>query len=233
MVRTSCLDDMSRGALPFCVLELDSPMSAELHTQSDTQRIPLASLAVGLQLPFDIFEEDDVLLLSKGSVITPKFLRHLQDRQMPTVLVHNRDLKKLIPDARATPRGEYVDHQTEKTRELDSMEIAEPPLDGVALLASFKPRTATPYDSAMLNQLIETRDNDVRDLSEQLTELVEGSNEMPGRSIEMMTTRYIWHMCQDLDATLSVSQVPRKENYIANHSLQMSVMGMALAAQLE
>lgn len=208
-------------------------MSAETSTPSVSQGVPIASLRVGLQLPFDIYEEDNVLLLSKGSVVTPKFLRHLQERKLPEIFIRNQDLKKLVGEARPTPAGGHVDLQTEHTKELDATDFVEPPLDGVALLASFKPRQPIPYDTAMLNQLIETRDNDVRDLSEQLTELVEGSNEMPGRSIEMMTTRYIWHMCQDLDATLSVSQMQRKENYIANHSLQLSVMGMALAAQLE
>lgn len=196
------------------------------------QGVPLASLRVGMQLPFDIFESKDMLLLKSGSVITPRFLRNLQDRGLTQAFIKNQDLRKLIPQARATSTGARVDMETEQTRELDALEFSDAIPDGKALLESFKPRPCAPYDTEMLNQLMTERDKDVRDLSSQLTELVEGSNEVPGRSIEKMTTTYIWHLCQDLDATLSVSQIPRKDDYLANHSLQMSVMGMALAAQL-
>ncbi|MFO0947532.1 MAG: HD domain-containing protein [Planctomycetota bacterium] len=205
---------------------------ASMAASESMQGVPIVSLREGMQLPFDIFESNGLLLLKRGSVITPRFVANLQDRGHTQAFIKNQDLKKLIPQARASSVGARVNMETDQTRELDGIEFEDSIPDGKALIENFKPRPCAPYDTEMLNQLMSERDKDVRDLSSQLTELVEGSNEMPGRSIEKMTTTYIWHLCQDLDATLSVSQVPRKDDYLANHSLQMSVMGMALAAQL-
>jgi HD-GYP domain-containing protein (c-di-GMP phosphodiesterase class II) len=197
------------------------------------QTVPVASFRLGYQLPFDIFDEQEVLLLRKGSVVSPKFLANMSDRGLTDVKIQRADLKKLMPAALEPRVAGKVDLETAATRDLDAAPFEDKVAEGRALIESIKPRQAVAYDNQMVNQMVASCEQDVAELSNQLTELVEGSNDMPGRSIEKMTTTYIWHMCQDLDATLAVSQVPNKDNYLANHSLQLSIMGMALATQME
>lgn len=194
--------------------------------------IPIAALQVGQQIPFDVYENRDVLLLRRGSVITPKILKRIRERNLKRAYVNFRDLQNA--GSAHPPRDlPAVDLETDLTRELDATEIEESIATGRALIESFQPRPSVTYDADMVNHLMEQHNQDVDELSEQLTELVEGSREMPGRSIEKMTTTYIWQMAQDLDATLSVCQLPRKKDYLSNHSLQVSVMAMALAAELQ
>lgn len=205
---------------------------AEVETRK-YHGLPVATLQVGQQLPFDVYESRDVLLLKRGTVITPKLLRHIQERRLRRLYVDLDELQKStsnVPPPRDLPA---VDFETDLTRELDEIDPEEFVVEGRALIESFRPRQPVAYDSEMVNHLIENRDNDVEELSTQLTELVEGSTGMPGRSIQKMTTTYIWHMAQDLDATLSVCQLPHKTDYLSSHSLQVSVMAMALAAELE
>lgn len=198
------------------------------------QKIPIASFRIGQQLPFDIYEAEDgreVMLLKRGSVVTPRFLSNMQDRKLGSVLVQNEDLKKCVAKAADSKQGARVDLETDATRELDGEgEISISA--GVALIESFRPRESVPYDRELVDKLIQGRDHDVEKLSDQLSDLVSGSREVVASSMQSITSQYIWHMAQDLDATLSVSQLPAKENYMANHSLQMAVMGMSLAAEM-
>lgn len=144
------------------------------------------------------------------------------------------DFKKLQPAARKHQEVGPVDFKTELSESIDAREFSDPIAQGRALIENFKPREAVAYDETLVNEMMAARKADVGELSSQLSDIVEGSGEMPGRSIEAMTTRYIWNMAQDLDATLSVSQAgAKKADYFANHALQLSVMGMALAAEMK
>lgn len=196
------------------------------------QGVPVISFQVGQQLPFDVYEQNEIMLLKKGSVITPRFLRNMRQRQLTKVFIRTQEIKELIPEAYGSRTGKNVDLETDASRELDEKNIKEISLEGASLIEQFKPRDAVPYDAEMVQNLISARDQDVNQLSEQLTEIVESSGEVAADDIEKVATRYIWNMVEDLDATLSVSQMARKGDYIANHSLQMSIMGMALAAEM-
>ena len=56
---------------------------------------PLDSLRIGLQLPFDVYEDHgEVLLLKRGSVITPKQHLNLRLRESKQVFVSVADLDR-------------------------------------------------------------------------------------------------------------------------------------------
>lgn len=207
-------------------------MANESSSTANMQGVPAASLRIGMQLPMDVYEDEKVLLLKRGSVVTERFLRNLKDRGLSELFIHTDDVKKLMPPAREAQGGGHVDLETESSRAADAAPFDDRPTEGLTLLERITPRKGKPYEKEILQELLENHDHDVKELSSQLTGLMDGSRDLPSKSIELVTTRYIWHMCRDMDATLSVAQIPHKEDYFTNHGLQMSVMGMALVARM-
>jgi HD-GYP domain-containing protein (c-di-GMP phosphodiesterase class II) len=193
--------------------------------------VPVASFHVGQQLPFDVYESNDVLLLCKGSVITPRFLSNLRQRLLPHVFIRKDDLKQLFPEPTLSREGVRVDLETDVTKELDRRALDDAVAEGRALLERFRERQCKPYDADLVRNLAKARDDDVTAVSRQLTQLVAGANEIACEQIDAIANRYIFYMIEDLDATVHISQTSRKGDYIAQHSLQMSMLGMALAAE--
>ena len=196
------------------------------------QAVPAASFQVGQQLPFAVYEPDEVLLLQRGSVITPRFHRNLRDRKLAEVYVRTEDIEQLEPKALENRDGLTCDYETDATRALEETSLEDRVAQGQAFIESFQPREAVPYNSELVAKMVQTRDNDVEDLSEKLADLATGSSQVDCESFKSVSANYIWHLAQDLDATLAVAQLPQGKDYLANHSLEMSVMGMALASQL-
>lgn len=197
------------------------------------EAVPVVSFQIGRQLPFDIYEARDVLLLKRGSVIAPRFVRTMQHRSQAEVFVLKSDIKRLMPEAAESNKGGFVDYETAGTRALDTMTDDSALGSGPPLMDRIKPRQAVPYDNALVNEMLKSREQNTTKLTESLTELVQSTTEVQGAVIEGMTTNFIWNMAQDLDATLNVAQLQQKGKYLANHSIQVSIMGMALAAEMK
>lgn len=201
------------------------PMNA-MQSSNRLESIPIESFQLGQQLGYDVFAKGGVLLLAKGTVINRKVLRILEMRQQSEVFVRPEDL---APHERKKPPETAEIEVPAKIDDLaEHYAIAKAP----PLIDSFSRPNGIEYEGAFMAEALHSRRGDVHELTTQVTEIVATAAEVSGKEIVELTCAYMKRFAKDMDAVVSLSQLPDPSDYLGNHGLQMSMLGMAVACQL-
>lgn len=204
----------------------------------DTVSIRVEDLIVGRKINNPIYDSNGVLLLAAGSVVNSRFKQLLRDRNMPDVKIHNQDaaavsLSAAFSDDSAFEEGQGL-FSTELTEKLDkliesgSMFVAN---TGPAMRDSMVVHGCKGYDQEHREKLFEQQ----QEFGESLDGMMRGAlkGEVPkGSDIAGMAASYLTQLTADADNVISAAAEAGKDETLSQHCLQMSLLGMAIGAEL-
>ncbi|QDT42738.1 Cyclic di-GMP phosphodiesterase response regulator RpfG [Gimesia alba] len=204
----------------------------------DTVSIRVEDLIVGRKINNPIYDNNGVLLLAAGSVVNSRFKQLLRDRNMPDVNIHNQDAAAVSLSAAFSGDEDLESGQglfaTELTEKLDkliesgSMFVAN---TGPAMRDSMVVHGCKGYDQEHREKLFEQQ----QEFGESLDGMMRGAlkGEVPkGSDIAGMAASYLTQLTADADNVISAAAEAGKDETLSQHCLQMSLLGMAIGAEL-
>lgn len=213
-------------------------------TQSDaagkreTVAIRVEDLIVGRTIQNPIHDANGVLLLAEGSVITSRFKDLLRERKQSHVELHGDDAATVSLNALAgNPLVDGASQgifSTELTAKLDrliesgSMFVAN---TGPALRDSMVVHGCKGYDQKHREQLFEQQKKFGESLDGMMRGALSGTTPS-GSQITSMAASYLTQLTADADSVISMATEAGKDETLSQHCLQMSLLGMAIGAEL-
>ena len=204
----------------------------------DTVSIRVEDLIVGRKINNPIYDNNGVLLLAAGSVVNSRFKQLLRDRNMPDVNIHNADAAAVSLSAAFSGDEDLESGQgifsTELTNKLDkliesgSMFVAN---TGPAMRDSMVVHGCKGYDQEHREKLFEQQ----QEFGESLDGMMRGAlkGDVPnGADIAGMAASYLTQLTADADNVISAAAEAGKDETLSQHCLQMSLLGMAIGAEL-
>lgn len=196
-------------------------------------------LIFGSAIRFPIRDNNGLLLLAKGAVITPKFKQLLQKRNISMVLVHREDaaqiLRALPVEKEVAPEPTHsINIDPDITRRLDSVVKAGLPFvtnQGPAVRDAKVTHGCRGYDADQRDALIESQRAATEALSSMMSESLQGG-EMDGQQVVDVTAEYLKHLTDDTDCVFSCAEDPLPDDELAHHCLRMSTLGMGLGVEM-
>lgn len=205
--------------------------------ESPPQRVRLSveELIVGRSIEFPLIDQDGVLLLAEGSVITSAIKKVLKDRRSQDVFVCESDARRVTLqaiDLAATARALAFD--TELTRKIDAlidsgnMSLVN---KGPALKGQLAHRGKQRYDAKQRERVEAEHETNTRKLSATISEALQG-NITDGASIASIAGTYLQEMTTDLDNVLT-TKIPTFQNEeLAARALETSLLAMAIGIEM-
>ena len=201
---------------------------------------PLKGIRIGAEVPFDILDAEKKLLLHKGWVFTSRLMDELKQSGIAIGWTKLTEVEESLTVAHPEKDGAYVDFRTRITDAIDRGEYAVEELANESseqnpIIHLINQDKSRPLDHTVITEIKKNARTDVERLNVQLMDLVDGATRRKGTvDYDEMTTKYIWSICQDLDACLSTNQEVGQfiDNYTITHGLQMAIMSMALAGTM-
>lgn len=206
--------------------------------KQETVSIRVEDLIVGRKINNPIYDQNGVLLLAAGSVVNSRFKQLLRDRNMPDVAIHNDDAAAVSLSAAFSGEntldagpGIFTTEMTDKLDKLiesGSMFVAN---TGPAMRDSMVVHGCKGYDQKHREQLFEQQ----QEFGESLDGMMRGAlkGETPkGEDIAGMAASYLTQLTADADSVISAAAEAGKDETLSQHCLQMSLLGMAIGAEL-
>ncbi|MBC8351411.1 MAG: HD domain-containing protein [Planctomycetes bacterium] len=203
--------------------------------QVRTEAVPVQSLITNRPIKFPIYDTGGLLLLAEGSLITTKFKELLRARGVAEVLLHEEDVQSVTLAGHAiSSKSPHPGFDTELTAKLDqiiesgNLFVAN---SGEALVNQMISRGCRGYDREERDRVVDVH----RDASAALDECIQDA--LRGKSVDckqlMDTTgQYLTAMMSDADCVLSVVMEVGDDTILADHCLQMSMLGMAIGIEM-
>ena len=212
-----------------------APVSATAAAPSAAHiQIRVAELVDGHQLTFPIQDGGGLLLLAEGSLITARFKELLLARGVNDVMVHEFDATRMAAGS-AKADGQEIDRfDTELTRKLDEL------VDSGRLFAAdagpqFKERLVLHgckgYNGEQRERLLKEHAETCATLDDMIKSAAHGKSLNSG-DVATVVSNYLTHLTFDTDCVLEVVNGARRYATIAEHCLNVSLLGMALAIEL-
>lgn len=220
------------------VLRADSEHPTPPPPASPNVTIDVSRLILGREIRFPLHDRSGLLLLREGSVITSEFKRKLEARQIAAVCVHQDDAGLIAFDLPSELRSESpgtAPHCTaEATRKLETALAEGLPFvtnQGPAVRRSMVWHGVAGYDAARGEAIAEHSRETATVVDTLMANALAGS-EVDGQSLCDASARCLGHLTADMDQTLGATLDLGRERQIAQHSLQMSMLGMAMGVEL-
>lgn len=210
-------------------------LKGEAAPAPSLQDVYADELIVGRPLEFPLYDDQGVLLLASGAVITSEVRRLLSSRGNGRVRMHASDVRQVTLQAFAGMGGGGVlAFDTELTRKLDQLcdtGVLEVVNKGPAVKDSVVIVGRKGYDAAQRQQLQEKHaQNDVA-LNQMMQEALRGRS-LDGRAVAGMAADYLQLLTADSDCVLASTPDMLKEGDLAARSLEVSLLSMALAIEM-
>ena len=213
-----------------------APPAQAAPAQAASVKIDVESLVAGRQLKHPIYDKGNLLLLAQGSIVTPRFKQLLLTRGIRDVMVSQADADNMAaqpqPDAAGLQSTNPLD--SAMTEKLDALvdaghlfkENAGPKLKDRLVLQGCKGFGVAQRD-ALLAQHSQTCDA----LDDMIKAAAHGQP-VSGQEIAGVVASYLTNLTSDVDCVLDVARRAGHYAALAEHCLQMSLFGMALAIEL-
>lgn len=200
-------------------------------------------LRVGIKLKAPIYDLRNVLLLSEGQVVSPSFLRNLENRGVANVKVHESELTRLqafqplgtatvVPDE---PRGHLAPLRTAASERLDRAtcrsECLGLPPQGPAFIHDLQQHGATAYDEERREKFIRDHSQAVNQMEEVFQELSRGKG-LDLHEVNAVVDEAMTNLAEDPDLFAGLGINPFSNKYPARHSLHTTMLALSIGTQL-
>jgi len=198
------------------------------------------SVRAGMALKQDIYDESGVLLLAAGSLITSRFLKLLRDRNITRVQLRTPKLP-VASSSIELPKTEYpedVDHDnrthTTHSLELDKRmgEILREPVEFHSVRTWRRPRLSIEELKNSADRGIEAH----RETSAAVVnfcETLDTGRRVKSAALRSTVDAFVDRAAVDFDLLpLIISLQDSGDEYLFDHCVNVSMMGMAIASQL-
>ncbi len=204
--------------------------------QASAVKVDVENLVVGRLLQHPIYDKGNLLILAQGSIVTPRLKQLLLARGIHDVLLSKADADGMAaprqPAAAFMPSPVQLDSALAK--KLDALvdsgklfkETAGPRLKDRVVLQGCKGYSVEQRD-ALLAQHADT----CTALDDMIKAAAHGQP-MNGTEIAGVVASYLTNLTSDADCVLDVARQAGHYAALAEHCLQMSLFGMALAIEL-
>ncbi|MDA1015007.1 MAG: HD domain-containing protein [Planctomycetota bacterium] len=188
-------------------------------------QVRVDDLMEGRRLQFPIVDADGVLLLAENSEITPRFRELMQIRGIDSVGVHPDDAASatLGDLANELPGVQFDDSLRERLSNLD---------------ANASPRNSMvfhgcqAYDPVNRQRLSEKHEKSVKSIDLMVQQNLRGDR-INGSAVAQMAAENLTEMTADCENVLTTASLAGTDNELAQHCLQMSLLGMAIGVEME
>lgn len=217
--------------------------SANEALGSDYKVISVSGLRVGIKLRIPIYDENDVLLLAKGQVISPQFMTLLRQRNVCSVKVHESELPRVYagqpqgtsrsaaPD-KEIRRSDLKNDQSDTLDELidaDSMDLHK---QGDPFLDELIVHGKSAYDHEFKDQVVEKQIENVKQVGEVFERLKNGK----GLDVDVLSKiadDAMHGLQRDFDLFSCLGVNPYSSDYPSRHSLHVCMLAMAIGTHLK
>ena len=223
---------------------LDSPHPAGERPDADTHSSPVGTitasiddLIVGRALKAPIYDPHGRLLLAAGAVITATFKKLLRARNIEHVQLHADDLRE-EPQAAPTPARPRISrsltNEEQLTRDIDRIvdagalkvvNVGPPVKDELAA------HGCTPYDPIQRERLLRHCGLTSRLIEGMLQNCISGTL-INGDDLNRVAASFLAELCTDVENVLTAAAEAHEDRALLEHSLQMSLLGMAMGIEL-
>lgn len=221
----------------------DSSSSDSHQVGNDYKVISASVLRVGIKLRIPIYDENDVLLLAKGQVISPQFMTLLKQRGVGSVKVHESELPRVFAgQPQGTSRNVHsasevrrCDLQTDQTDFLDEA-LKSDSVDlhpqGDPFLDELIVHGKTGYSSEFKEELIEKQLQNVNQLGT-VYESMKSRQELDVGTLNSITDDAINSLKDDSDLYSCLGINPFSSDYPSRHSVHVSMLAIAIGTHLK
>ncbi len=215
----------------------------------ELRKIILESVKSGLALPDDIYDDNGVLLLAAGSLITPRFMQLLRERGVTNVKLRSREPAKpriITPDDDPPPRpaqlGEVdrppihgpIVPATQLSRDLDRHLAGE-----LQRTVTMSPVKAWRRPRLPVVELLDQAERGQQKLEATsqavngLCEAVQRGRPASSSELKRSVSRFMSAAATDFDLLpLIVAMQQSTDDYLFDHCVNVSLISMAMACQL-
>ena len=206
-------------------------------TRSSSSRfasISVSGLRVGVTLRSPIYDdrqEQDVLLLASGTVLTESLLSRLQSRGVSRVRVHHSELSRLIrpggPGAqqRVASPIRHVEPELERTGE--SCWGRSPK----SLVNKVQQHGKTGYESSRMGKFVASYRQSVKQI-ETLFEGLAAGDVRDATKMAAISSESLVEITEDLDLFVAMGMQPDSDKYPCKHSLQTGMLALSIGTVL-
>lgn len=223
---------------------LDSPYPAAEPPDAEKLSFPVGTitasiddLIVGRALKAPIYDPHGRLLLAAGAVITATFKKLLRARNIEQVQLHADDLHGETSTESAPVRSRSTRSLTsdeQLTRDIDRI------LDAGALKVvntgppvkdQLVAHGCSPYDPIQRERLLRHCDMTARLIEGMVHNCVTGKL-INGDDLQRVAASFLAELCTDVENVLTAAAEAHEDRALLEHSLQMSLLGMAMGIEL-
>lgn len=207
--------------------------------------MPLNRLAPGVRLKLPIYDEQNVLLLAGGVVITTALLSRLIQRGLTTIRVHRSEVDRLTHvvgsrlgrNSRPSGASEGI-HQPPRVGEGLASQYVEPPAPSLGLircsgdLLRKVPRHGTkPFDRSKVEAVSRNYLGALREVVG-LYDSQRGVKAGEIDTLEGISESCLSSIMEDIDVFVRQGIVPENDKYPPRHGQQTAMLAMAMGANI-
>lgn len=198
------------------------------------KNVGVDDLIVGKTISFPLYDEAGVLLLAAGSVITSDVKKLLRTRKQGSVQIDTRDAANAtLSNEDASDWGASI--ETQLSQELDTIISSSEGLfvsnDGPAAAESMVFHGRKGYDQAQRESLTLQHKSTCESIDNMMRDALSGRR-ISGSHVTQLAATYLTDLSGDCDQVLTVAQDAAHQDSISQHSLQMSLLGMAIGVEM-
>jgi HD-GYP domain-containing protein (c-di-GMP phosphodiesterase class II) len=198
--------------------------------------INAVDLIVGRRIETPLFDENGILLLAEGSIITQEIKQNLKQRSNKNLMVSANDAKRITMQ-NVTPivtNKSIVSFDSELTSKLDAI------IDSGLLTVNIKGpvvKDSIPflgrqgYNKEQREKLINQHDLNGKALSSMMADAIHGEN-IDGSIVSAMAADYLKEMTTDTDNVLTSVVGQYQSDNLAARAMETSLMSMAIGIEM-
>jgi HD-GYP domain-containing protein (c-di-GMP phosphodiesterase class II) len=203
--------------------------------EAGVEAVSVQRLITGRPIRFPIHDTDGLLLLSEGSLITTKFKELLRARGIEEVMLHEDDVQGVtLAEHDVSEDGLQAGFDSELTSRLDDI-IESGHLfvanSGEALVDQMANHGCKGYDESHREHIVDIHTQASKQLDGCMQQALRG-NHVDGKQLLDTTSQYLTAMMTDAECVLSVVMEVGDDSDLADHCLQMSLLGMAIGIEM-
>jgi HD-GYP domain-containing protein (c-di-GMP phosphodiesterase class II) len=222
---------------PFQWFLMSSSVAPAAHPADTAEQVSVGidELIAGRPLQFPVHDDQGVLLLAAGQLITDEFKQKLRAHRVGSVKLNTADAARCtLRDVRPSTAPLSVSIDTELAKKIDAvidgglMQVSN---KGPAVKSNIVYLGRKAYDKNQRKELLSQHDKNSTALGQLMTEALHG-NCLDGTCVSMMAAEYLKQMTTDVDNTLTSTADLMKDESIIARSVEVSLLSMALGVEL-
>ncbi len=207
-----------------------------VQTEPKLTCIPIKDLITGRTSTYPIYDENGVLLLAEGMVITSEIKQNLRQRNASRVKIHEEDLYRVTTfgksKAASTPLFSFDNEITNRLDSLIDSGLMGVKNTGPAVKGDVVFLGRKGYDKEQRARLVDQHVKNGEALSDMMGDALRG-NRSDGAVVSEMAGSYLKEMCSDIDNTLTSTIDRFAKNDLVTRSLESALLAMAIGIEMD